>query len=72
MSFLSPKERPCHYNVGFLSPSYSGPSQLCYSNKCCTKGISMCRYPYYPSKMSRLYFNTPPTCCSVSRYLYKV
>lgn len=72
LTVVAQKEKPCHYNAGFLCPAYSGPSHLCSSNKYCSNGRSMCRYPYYPSNMSRLYFNTPPPRCEASRYLYNV
>lgn len=70
LSFLVPKKEQ-YYNVGYIDSNYNSPSQLCYSKSCRTRGMSMCRYPYYP-KMSRLHFNTPPCVCGSFRYLYKV
>lgn len=60
-----------YYSVGLLSSAHRVPSQMCYSNSCATQGASMCRYPYYPSPMSRPYIEAVPVC-SMTRYLYTV
>lgn len=67
-----PNNRPnSYYSVGLLDSTHRVPSQMCYSNKCKSQGMSMCRYPYYPSVMSRPYIEAVPTC-DMTRYLYTV
>lgn len=60
-----------YYSVGLLSSANRVPAQMCYSNKCLTQGVSTCRYPFYPSPMSRPFIEAVPTC-KTSRYLYTV
>lgn len=60
-----------YYSIGLLSSVNRVPAQMCYSGKCETQGISMCRYPYYPSSMSRPYF-APVPVCGITRYFYTV